>query len=35
MKLFLDSSVLLAAPGSAKGASRLLIGEAAERGWRW
>ncbi len=33
MKLFVDSSVLLAASGSAKGASRLLIGEAAERGW--
>jgi len=31
MKLFLDSSVLLAASGSAKGASRLLIGEAADR----
>lgn len=33
MKLFLDSSVLLTASGSATGASRLLIGEAAERGW--
>lgn len=32
MKLFLDSSVLLAASGSAKGASRLLIVEAADLG---
>lgn len=33
MRLFLDSSVLLAASGSAKGASRLLISEADERNW--
>ena len=33
MKLFIDSSVLLAASGSATGASRLLIGEASARGW--
>ena len=33
MRLFLDSSVLLAASGSAKGASRFLITEAAARGW--
>lgn len=32
MKLFLDSSVLLAASGSARGASRLLIVEAADLG---
>ena len=33
MKLFLDSSVLLAATGSATGASRYLIENAAGRGW--
>lgn len=33
MKLFLDSSVLLAASGSATGASRLLITEAADQHW--
>lgn len=33
MRLFLDTSVLLAAAGSAKGASRFLISEAANRGW--
>jgi predicted nucleic acid-binding protein len=32
--LFLDSSVLLAAAGSSKGASRLLILHAADEGWR-
>lgn len=32
MKLFLDSSVLLAASGSAKGASRLLMVESADWG---
>ena len=33
MRLFLDSSVLLAASGSATGASRLLFDNAASRGW--
>jgi len=33
MKLFLDSSTLLAASGSATGASRLLVKEASARGW--
>ena len=34
MRLFLDSSVLLAAAGSAKGASRFLVTEAAAQGWQ-
>jgi len=33
MRLFLDTSVLLAASGSSKGASRFLITEAAAHGW--
>jgi predicted nucleic acid-binding protein len=33
MRLFLDSSVLLAASGSANGASRLLITEAEDQNW--
>jgi len=33
MKLFLDSSTMLAASGSATGASRLLVKEAFSRGW--
>ena len=33
MRLFLDTSVLLAAAGSAKGASRFLITEASARNW--
>ena len=33
MRLFLDTSVLLAACGSGKGASRFLITEAAAHGW--
>lgn len=33
MRLFLDTSVLLAAAGSARGASRFLIREAAAQGW--
>ena len=33
MRLFLDTSVLLAASGSGKGASRFLIMEAAACGW--
>lgn len=33
MRLFLDTSVLLTAAGSAKGASRFLIAEAAVHGW--
>ncbi len=33
MRLFLDTSVLLAASGSAKGASRYLITEATAYGW--
>ena len=34
MKLFLDTSVLLAAAGSANGASRFLIASASSHGWR-
>lgn len=34
MRLFLDTSVLLAAAGSAKGASRFLVIEAAGLGWQ-
>ena len=34
MRLFLDSSVLLAAAGSAKGASRFLVTGAAAQGWQ-
>jgi predicted nucleic acid-binding protein len=33
MRIFLDTSVLLAASGSSKGASRFLITEAAAHGW--
>lgn len=33
MRLFLDTSVLLAASGSARGASRFLIAEAHAHGW--
>ncbi len=33
MKLFLDSSVLIAASGSENGASRYIITKAAENGW--
>jgi len=33
VRLFLDASVLLAASGSAKGASRLLIMKASGHGW--
>lgn len=33
MKLFLDTSVLLAAAGSAKGASRFLVEQAEAHGW--
>lgn len=33
MKLLLDSSVLLAAGGSARGASRFVVNEAGARGW--
>ena len=33
MRLFLDTSVLLSASGSAKGAARFLIVEAAAHGW--
>ena len=33
MRLFLDTSVLLAAAGSSKGASRFLITEASARSW--
>lgn len=33
MRLFLDSSVLLAAAGSTSGASRLLISSARREGW--
>ena len=33
MKLFLDASVLLAAAGSGKGASRFVLMEAATYGW--
>ena len=34
MRLFLDSSVLLAASGSSTGASRLLFDNAASYGWK-
>ncbi len=34
MKLFLDTSVLLAACGSAQGSSRALFGYAPENGWK-
>lgn len=33
MRLFLDTSVLLAAAGSARGASRFVITQAATQGW--
>jgi hypothetical protein len=33
VRLFFDTSVLLAASGSAKGASRFLITEAVINGW--
>jgi len=33
VKLFLDTSVLLAAAGSAKGASRFVVEEAETQGW--
>lgn len=33
MRLFLDSSVLLAASGSGRGASREIVVRASERGW--
>ena len=33
MRLFLDTSVLLSASGSAKGASRFVVTEAAAQGW--
>lgn len=33
MRLFLDTSVLLAAAGSSRGASRFLISEAVAQGW--
>ena len=33
MKLFLDTSVLLAAAGSAKGASRFVVEQAETQGW--
>lgn len=33
MRLFLDTSVLLAASGSARGASRFVLVEAASQGW--
>jgi predicted nucleic acid-binding protein len=33
VRLFLDTSVLLAASGSGKGASRYIVAEAATRGW--
>ena len=33
MRLFLDTSVLLAASGSGKGASRFVVTEAAAHGW--
>ena len=33
MRLFLDTSVLLSASGSAKGASRFILAEAVEQGW--
>ncbi len=34
MRLFLDTSVLLAATGSAGGASRFVLDEAAAHGWK-
>ena len=34
MRLFLDTSVLLAAAGSTKGASRFLVAEATKLGWQ-
>ncbi len=34
MNLFLDTSVLLAASGSAKGAARALFRLAPQQGWR-
>ena len=33
MRLFLDTSVLLSASGSAKGASRFILAEAVAEGW--
>ena len=33
MRVFLDTSVMLAAAGSAKGASRFILAEAASHGW--
>ena len=33
MRLFLDTSVLLSASGSAKGASRFIVAEAVAQGW--
>ena len=33
MRLFLDTSVLLSASGSAKGASRFILAEAVAQGW--
>jgi len=33
VRLFLDTSVLLSASGSAKGASRFILAEAVEQGW--
>jgi hypothetical protein len=33
VRLFLDTSVLLAASGSGKGASRFVVTEAAAHGW--
>ena len=33
MRLFLDTSVLLSASGSANGASRFIVAEAAAHGW--
>ncbi len=33
MRLFLDTSVLLAAAGSSKGASRFIVSEAKAQGW--
>ena len=34
MRLFLDASVMLAAAGSANGASRAIFAEAQDRGWK-
>jgi hypothetical protein len=34
VRLFLDTSVLLAASGSARGASRFLVEQAAVHGWK-